>query len=133
MGKKRHHRLPKVIDEDEDENEPVIVEVFSSPTCPHCPRAVRTAKRVARKFGTKVRFIHTDTGTGTGSRRAKSFKVMSVPTILIHSPEGEVLGHRGNPEDATVERMVRQALGETAPVRTSEGLLTRIKRTIVGD
>ncbi|MDP7080717.1 MAG: glutaredoxin domain-containing protein [Candidatus Undinarchaeales archaeon] len=133
MGKKRHHRLPKVIEENEEKSDPVIVEVFSSPTCPHCPRAVRTAKRVARKFGTKVRFIHTDIGIGAGSRRAKSFKVMSVPTILIHCPEGEVLGHRGNPEDATLERMVRQALGEAAPVRASEGLLTRIKRTIVGD
>lgn len=133
MGKKRHHRLPKVSDENEDMNEPVIVEVFSSPTCSHCPRAVRTAKRVARKFGTKVHFIHTDIGIGAGSRRAKSFKVMSVPTILIHIPEGEVLGHRGNPEDATLERMVREALGETGPVRASEGLLARIKRTIVGD
>ena len=133
MGKKRHHRLPKVIEEDENKSEPVIVEVFSSPTCSHCPRAVRTARRVARKFDTKVRFLHTDTGTGSGSRRARSFKIMSLPTILVHSKDGEVLGHRGNPEDATLERMVRQALGEVEQVKSSEGLLTRIKRSIIGD
>jgi len=70
---------------------------------------------------------------GAGSRRAKSFKVMSVPTILIHSPEGEVLGHRGNPEDSTLEKMIRQALGEAEPIGSSDGILTRIKRTIIGD
>lgn len=59
-----------------------FVEIITSPNCPHSPRAVRVAQKVAFGLdGVVVREVSTI--TQFGAQRAEECQVQQTPTILI--------------------------------------------------
>ena len=62
-----------------------VVYLFTSPTCPHCG----AAKKFIHEFKkTRDDFVLKELSTATheGSKKAKTFGVMSVPTFIIKGP-----------------------------------------------
>lgn len=62
---------------------PVVIEVFTSPTCPHCPRALLMAKEVAAQIP-GVRVVEQSTATPQGLAKAAFYDVQAVPTVFIN-------------------------------------------------
>jgi glutaredoxin-like protein len=84
--------------------QPVHVQVFSTPTCPHCPRAVRLAYRFA---------IESDHVTADGIEvtgypdLARRYAVSAVPKTVV----GETVDFLGaGPEEMLLEH-IQRALG----------------------
>ena len=61
---------------------PVVIEVFTSPTCPHCPKAVAMAKQLAMQMP-GVQVVELSTATPQGYAKAALYNVQAVPTIFI--------------------------------------------------
>ncbi len=59
---------------------PAVIEVFTSPTCPHCPRALEMAKQVAMQMP-GIRVVEQSTATPQGFAKAALYGVQAVPTI----------------------------------------------------
>ncbi|MBT3463647.1 hypothetical protein HOD20_06250 [archaeon] len=88
------------------------VEVFTSPTCPHCPSAKKIAKEVCDKRE-DVKFLETSTMTSKGSKRAQKFDVRGVPTLIITGPgTNERIGYVGTPSKDSLNNMINIALGK---------------------
>ena len=72
-----------------------IVYLFTSPTCPHC----HAAKKSIHEFKKERKdFILKELSTATkeGSRKARKFGVMSVPTFAIKGPGyPQIIGLKG--------------------------------------
>ncbi|HIQ29153.1 MAG TPA: glutaredoxin [Candidatus Caldiarchaeum subterraneum] len=79
---RRRSRLSKAtVDRLKDVNEPVHIQVFVTPTCPYCPKAVRTAHQMALENTNitadmieSLEFPHL----------ANKYEVMAVPKIVIN-------------------------------------------------
>lgn len=75
----------------------VVLELFVSPTCPNCPPAKKLVADLARE-DKSIKVVEYNTYTTKGQRRAKSFDVMSVPTIFVRASHSEErLGFKGMP------------------------------------
>ena len=59
---------------------PVIIEVFTSPTCPHCPGALEMAKQLAMQMP-GIQVVELSTATPQGYAKAAFYDVQAVPTI----------------------------------------------------
>ncbi|MFH1590188.1 MAG: glutaredoxin domain-containing protein [archaeon] len=89
----------------------VKIELFTSPTCPHCPSAKNLTYQVGKEVeGVKV--VETSTATKQGSKRARSMDVMSVPTIFVTGPEFERIGFRGTPSKSRLLDAIAISNGE---------------------
>jgi len=74
--------LPGVIREDLDKIEKEIhVQVFVTPTCPHCPNAVKTAQNFAL-YSDKIKADMIE--VSEFPEMAEKYEVMSVPKIVIN-------------------------------------------------
>ena len=62
---------------------PVVIEVFTSPTCPHCPMALSMAKELAMQMP-GVQVVELSTATPQGYAKAAFYDVKAVPTIFIN-------------------------------------------------
>ncbi|MFZ3383107.1 MAG: thioredoxin family protein [Candidatus Methanoperedens sp.] len=60
----------------------IVIEVFTSPTCPHCPQALSMAKEVASQTQ-GVQAFEISTGTPQGFAKAALYGVKAVPTVFI--------------------------------------------------
>ena len=90
----------------------VKVEVFTSPTCPHCPSAVRLARSVEEKIPDIVKVVETSSGTHFGYQRMKKFNIMATPTIIISGPAiSEKIGFRGTPSREKFLKAISEASG----------------------
>ncbi len=58
-----------------------IIELFTSPTCPHCPPAKKALVETARKAG--VELTEYSTATPQGIQKAREYGVASVPTAIV--------------------------------------------------
>lgn len=57
-----------------------VIEVFTSPTCPHCPKALEMARQAAMQMpGMQV--VEQSTATPQGYAKAALYGVQAVPTI----------------------------------------------------
>lgn len=104
------------------------IEVFTSPTCPHCPSAKNLAHEIS-KGRDDVRVIERSTATSEGSARARRFKIMTVPTILITGPAtNEVFGFQGTPSKKKVIEAIEMSLGkrEIPPVGEKKGFFAKL-------
>jgi len=61
----------------------VVIEVFTSPGCPHCPRAVLMAKQLAVQMP-GIQVVELSTATPEGYAKAALYGVQAVPTIFIN-------------------------------------------------
>ncbi len=59
------------------------VEVFTSPSCPHCPAAKEVVELAKEKLENKIDVTYYDTMTNEGREKAISYGVMYVPAIAI--------------------------------------------------
>lgn len=62
---------------------PTVIEVFTSPTCPHCPRALSMAKQLAAQVS-GVQVVEQSTATPQGYAKAAFCNVQAVPTVFIN-------------------------------------------------
>ncbi len=84
---------------------PVHIQVFVTPTCPYCPRAVRMAHKLAF-LSDKV--TADMVSANEFPHLSVKYRVMAVPKVVVN--EGEVEFEGGLPEAAFVEQLRR--LGE---------------------
>ncbi|MCZ7362820.1 MAG: thioredoxin family protein [Candidatus Methanoperedens sp.] len=61
----------------------VVIEVFTSPDCPHCPRAFMMAKELAAQMP-EIQVVELSTATPQGLGKAAFYGVKGVPTIFIN-------------------------------------------------
>jgi thioredoxin 1 len=62
---------------------PVIIEVFTSPACPHCPRALMMANQLAMQMP-GIQVIEHSTASPQGFAKAALYGVQAVPMIFIN-------------------------------------------------
>jgi thioredoxin 1 len=83
IKKKKLEELLKRQQEIKAPRPPVFIEVFTSPTCPHCPRALSMAKDVAMQVP-GIQVIEVSTATPQGFAKAALYGVQAVPAIFIN-------------------------------------------------
>lgn len=109
----------------------VKIEVFTSPTCPFCPKAVEVSKAIAKEMP-EVKVIETSTGTEKGRKRAEANEVRSVPTLFITGTGyPDRIGYIGAPSHDKLKKMVNIALGKEE-WKEQEGLFSRIIKKLSG-
>lgn len=59
------------------------VEVFTSPSCPHCPAAKEVVELAKKELGDAINVTYYDTMNPEGREKAVSYGVMYVPAIAI--------------------------------------------------
>ena len=90
---------------------PATIEVFTSPTCPHCPSAVKLAKELAKERD-DIRVIESSTVTAQGQKRAQKYGIMTVPTVLVSGPSHpQKIGLQGTPPKSSLIKAVEASLG----------------------
>jgi thioredoxin 1 len=83
IKKKRLEELMKRQQEAMTPKKQVVIEVFTSPTCPHCPQALSMAKELAGQMpGLQV--VEVSTATPQGFAKAALYGVKAVPTVFIN-------------------------------------------------
>lgn len=108
------------------------IEVFTSPTCPHCPSAVNLAKEIAKERD-DVKVELTSTATNHGSKRARTLDVMSVPTTFVTGPEFDRIGFRGLPKKSSLIDAIDISLGLKSweeTVKNNKSIFQKIKEKI---
>lgn len=60
-----------------------VIEVFTSPTCPHCPRALEMARQLAMHMP-GIQVVEQSTATPQGFAKAALYGVQAVPTVYIN-------------------------------------------------
>ncbi|WP_292460683.1 MJ0307 family thioredoxin [Methanothermococcus sp.] len=83
----------------------MLIEVITSPQCPHCPTAKRVVEEVVKKVSCddiEVKYIDATEDPGT----VKKYNIMAVPTIVI---DGEV-AFVGIPSSEELEKYLREKL-----------------------
>jgi small redox-active disulfide protein 1 len=63
---------------------PVEIEVYTSPTCPYCPHAIKLLNDVAPSFDQNVVVEEVNSWSEEGQTRALKYGIMAVPTIVIN-------------------------------------------------
>jgi glutaredoxin-like protein len=89
-----------------DLSEPVLLQVFVTPTCPYCPPAVITAHRMALESP----YIEAEMVAATDfPDLSNRYQIMGVPDTVINQGKGKVVG--AVPEGRLVEE-IKNALAE---------------------
>lgn len=88
------------------------ITVFTSPTCPHCPSAVKLAQKIgAQKDEVKVQIA--STATPEGIMLARKFEIFSVPTIFVKGDgHPEILAIKGTPSEEKLNELIDISLGK---------------------
>jgi len=89
------------------------IEVFTSPTCPHCPGAVRATEELLNEnpgLKDKVSWMEMSTGSPQGRAKANAYGIRSVPTVILTRDDGETMGYRGAPTQRIYKKMVDEML-----------------------
>ncbi len=61
----------------------ILIELFTSPTCPHCPRAKEVAERVVRQLPGAL-LIERDVTEPENQRAAAEYGIKGVPTLVLN-------------------------------------------------
>ena len=83
----------------------MLIEVITSPQCPHCPAAKRVVEEVVKKVSCddiEVKYIDATEDPGT----VEKYSIMAVPTIVV---DGEV-AFVGAPSSEQLENYLREKL-----------------------
>jgi len=103
------------------------IEIFTSPTCPYCPRAVSVAQEL-KKERDDIKIIETSTYSAKGQKRARMLGVRSVPTMFITGPAyPDRIGYVGAPSKSRLNQMVNIALG-IEEWKQPESLWSKLKK-----
>ncbi len=88
-----------------------IIEIFTSVTCPHCPRALKQVKDIEAKRDDII-VVNNIINTAEGSARAKEFGVLAVPCIFLQGSTGEVIGFKEFPTKDELNKAIDAANGK---------------------
>jgi protein-disulfide isomerase len=91
----------------------LAIEVFTSPTCPHCPGAVIATEELLKnnpELAEKIKWAELSTASVEGSRKAREYGIRSVPTIILTNKKGEKGGYVGAPTQKTYLKIVEEML-----------------------
>jgi len=83
----------------------MLIEIITSPQCPHCPTAKRVVEEVVKKVSCddiEVKYIDATEDPGT----VEKYSIMAVPTIVV---DGEV-AFVGAPSSEQLENYLREKL-----------------------
>ena len=83
----------------------MLIEIITSPQCPHCPTAKRVVEEVVKNVSCddiEVKYIDATEDPGT----VEKYSIMAVPTIVI---DGEV-AFVGAPSSEQLESYLREKL-----------------------
>jgi small redox-active disulfide protein 1 len=83
IRKKKLEELMKRQKDIQNPRPPTVIEVFTSPTCPHCPQALMMAKQVATQV-TGIQVAELSTATPQGMAKAALYGIQAVPAIYIN-------------------------------------------------
>jgi len=108
------------------------IEVYTSPTCPHCPHAKKVVGEFA-KDNEEVKFVEVSTATHDGQKRAQRMNIRSVPTLVITGPgTSETIGYVGVPSNNQLKKMIDIALGKDDFEEAQETGFKRFLKKILG-
>jgi predicted DsbA family dithiol-disulfide isomerase len=89
-----------------------IVELFTSPTCPHCPPAKKALEEVAKERSDFTLAVYS-TMTQEGQLKAEQYGIEGVPTAIISGPATEQpMGIPGEQSKKTYNDFIDIALGK---------------------
>ncbi len=61
----------------------LLIELFTSPTCPYCPRAKEIAERIVKRLPNAL-LIERDVSQPENAEIARRYGIMGVPTMVIN-------------------------------------------------
>lgn len=85
------------------------IELLTSHTCPHCPRAVQVLKKYCKEH--EIRFIEIDSSSKKGKKWSRKFSSMSVPSFAVFGSLGPVF-KSGVPTQKELDDIVAISNGE---------------------
>ncbi len=83
----------------------VLVKLFTSPTCPYCPKAEEIVEKVAREEG--VVAIKLPVNTDEGMKEALKFGIRAVPAVVIN----DEFVYVGVPDERELRMFIRSFKG----------------------
>ncbi len=83
----------------------VMMKLFTSPTCPYCPRAERVVSKVAREEG--VVAIEFPVNTEQGMKEALKYGIRGVPALVVD----ERYLILGVPDEIELRKLIRNLRG----------------------
>ncbi len=83
----------------------VMMKLFTSPTCPYCPRAEKVVSRVAREEG--VVAIEFPVNTEQGMKEALKYGIRGVPALVVD----EKYLILGVPDEIELRKLIRNLRG----------------------
>ena len=89
------------------------IEVFTSPTCPHCPAAVRVTEEIMEEnpeLAKIIKWKEMSTATAEGYKKATAYGIRGVPTIVLTNSRGEKGGIVGAPRKERYLKIIQQML-----------------------
>ena len=90
----------------------VKIQVFTSPTCPHCHPALDLAKQIEKERD-DVKVTELSTATPHGHRKAEQLGVMALPTIFVKGPAyPQDIGFKGLPSKKGLLKAIDISLGK---------------------
>lgn len=79
--------------------------MFTSPTCPYCPKAEKVVSKVAKEGGVLALQLHVN--TDEGMREALKYGIRGVPALVVN----EKYLILGVPDEDELRRLVRELKG----------------------
>lgn len=88
--------------------------LFTSSHCPHCPKAIKVAKRILPEFkGKDVDYRRIRLKTSEGKRLADEYDINATPTILVFNNDGELVKKIvGVPSENELRSAIKKGIGE---------------------
>lgn len=83
----------------------VVMKLFTSPTCPYCPKAEKVVSKVAKEEG--VLALQLPVNTDEGMREALKYGIRGVPALVVN----ERYLILGVPDEVELRRLIRELKG----------------------
>ena len=82
----------------EQESAKLEIEIYTSPTCPYCPAALRMLQKAVTIYGEAVHVTKVDVTSPSGQELAGFYKVQATPTIVMNG----IVKFRGPPPSESI-------------------------------
>ncbi len=69
----------------EQEKVKLKIEIYTSPTCPYCPAALRMLEKAVRIYNEAIDVVEVSVASTDGQKLAAIYSVQATPTIVINS------------------------------------------------
>ncbi len=89
------------------ESFPIYIEVLTSENCPHSPKALKVAKKIAKKkFEMPLELFEVSIETEEGQTKAMEYEIEATPTIAIN---GRIV-YVGIPTEELMTQAIKRAV-----------------------